>query len=199
MNLRLTSGATVYTCNYLVTGGSGSVVLPVTISAFDVVKTNGKQCLAWKVEDESDIQFYTVQYSSNGVDYNDIEKVTATNNNQPHNYSYCDVLEKTTGLYRLKINEQSGRINYSYTVRITQKQTVAFALYPVPASDIIYVESVLDLKNTIYTIINVNGQKQKTGRFSIARSADIHDLPSGIYFMRIQAGGQTHTIQFEKK
>jgi hypothetical protein len=197
MNLRITSGATVYTCNYSVNGGGGT--LPVTISSFDVVKTSGKQCLTWKVDDESNIQWYTVQYSSDGVTYTNLAKVTATNASGTHSYNYCDVSEKKAGLYRLQIQEQSGAVNYSPTVRVVVNQILSFSLYPVPATGVIYIESPVDLKNAGYTIINLSGQKQKTGRLSITQSADIHDLPGGIYFIRIQNGEQTHTIKFEKK
>jgi hypothetical protein len=199
MNIRLTSGASAYVCNYSVSGGSGSVVLPVTITSFDVVNNAGKQCLTWKVEDESNIQWYTVQYSENGIDYKIVEKVIATNAAGAHTYNYCDATNKKAGLYRLQIQEQSGAVNYSYAVRITTKQPLLVSLYPVPASGVIYIESPVDLKNAAYTIINVSGQKQKTGRLSIAQSADIADLPAGIYFIRIQRGDESHTIKFEKK
>ena len=63
------------------------------------------------------------------------------------------------------------------------RQEIAFAVYPVPANDILYI---CNADNTLAEIISLNGQKIKSRQVSGDKcQMDVSDLPTGVYIVRI--------------
>jgi hypothetical protein len=71
------------------------------------------------------------------------------------------------------------------------KQNIAFQLYPNPSSDLLNISLQTNLlKAASYQIVDVVGRKYLDGTLSSKQTIDIHTLPSGVYFFRVQNDGQ---------
>lgn len=90
-----TAGAYTYQCNIhptLMMGSfTASVVLPVTLSTFEIENENGQAVLNWTTSTEINADYFSIRRSFNGTDFNEIAKVTAAGNSViEKKYSFSD-------------------------------------------------------------------------------------------------------------
>lgn len=114
---------------WLATAGSA---LPVNISSFNVTQGNKKVQISWQNETESGIRLYEIQASNNGTDYNTIDHVFPTkNNNNLASYSTTSSAESfyaSIVYFRLKTIEENGKVVYS-SVRKLEIAQSPFSIY----------------------------------------------------------------------
>jgi len=74
-------------------------------------------------------------------------------------------------------------------------------IYPLPSSDRIQIEFAQDLLNFSSSMVNEIGQLVSANQFDLKQTnsasfeLDVHQLVAGIYFLRISAGDQVHTVK----
>ncbi|MEP7278641.1 MAG: T9SS type A sorting domain-containing protein [Bacteroidota bacterium] len=96
-----------------------SLLLPVKMTSFSAQPKNGSVLLNWSATNENDLTNYTVQKSTNGSSWKDIQTVkpgfAATNT-----YFVTDN-EKNTGVgfYRIKQTIRTGQIVYSAIIKVS--------------------------------------------------------------------------------
>jgi hypothetical protein len=95
-----------------------STALPVKLISFNAFQEDCKTTLKWKVADESNFDYYEVQYSFNGIDFFVLDKIPLEINS---NGDYQYVSDNNNGdvklYYRLKMTDLDG--SYSYSKIIT--------------------------------------------------------------------------------
>jgi hypothetical protein len=109
------------------------VTLPVNLTSFTAAKTaNNTVKVKWTTADESLIDYYQVERSSNGRDFSSLGVVASTNSTTGTTYSFTDNNPVKGGSwYRLKIVEQSGPSpKYSSIVAIKIDETGKNKLFP---------------------------------------------------------------------
>lgn len=76
----------------------------------------------------------------------------------------------------------------------------AFVVYPIPASDKLFIKSVTENSNQkkSYSIIDLYGREVVNGILNTAEPIDISSLTDGIYFIRILQDGISSTCKFIK-
>jgi hypothetical protein len=103
------------------------ITLPVQLTAFNANKSTGNNVLVrWSTADESAIDHYEIERSTNGRDYRAIGSVMSRNSSSATSYSFNDNQSvKGTSWYRLKIIEQTGSTKNSgiALIRIDDKNT----------------------------------------------------------------------------
>ncbi len=92
--------------------------LPVTLVSFTGKNEANVNVLTWKVENESGLNYYDVERSYDGKNFDDIGRVSATGQNM---YSYTDAIAGASGVYyyRLKSVDIDGNFTYSSAVKLT--------------------------------------------------------------------------------
>jgi hypothetical protein len=161
--------------------------LPVRLLSFEGRKTARGNQLDWAVTEQLNIQRYTVERSSNGINFSAIGSVTA-NAFADYRYDFTDI-SPLAGInyYRLAIVE-NGQTTYSNTIRLDSRGQQRVTLAPTPANDkVILQSSDLQLLGTNARLINLSGQPVKTVRITqMPYTLDIRDIPAGYYLLVLE-------------
>jgi hypothetical protein len=110
--------------------------------------------------------------------------------------------------YKVELNWESSELDGALMVRplvgaslplavknITN-QRIAFQVFPNPANNYLNLTTTAGLSNTAqYQILDIVGKKYMEGKPETKAAIDIHALPAGIYFFRIQDKGQLSGVQ----
>ena len=190
----------------------GGVVLPVKFTAFSVIKKDNNAVLSWQVENESSLaNFYEIERSLNGVDFNYLATIQLKNNgNTSNNYIFTDlnlnsICAACNFHYRIKQVDKDGHFIYSEikSIRLGE-QTFAVSVFPNP------------VKNT--TTITINNTQDENANIIIndALGKLIQSLPinllkglntqqinmgafaAGNYLLKVKTAKELKTINLVK-
>ena len=145
--------------------------------------------LHWQVADEGANEKYTLEHSADGKTFTAIYQ-RGVDYKLGGQYDYInEAPHASENYYRLKLTDENGKVSYSGIVKLfaDEKGVNTVRVYPNPAKsgNKSIIESpypidqidLLDVKGElIYQTKNVNNNK-----FSLMH----HDLPAGIYFIKI--------------
>ena len=176
---------TYYYCN--------AIVLQTTLTNFFAAKQNDETIkLTWTTENELANRLYTVQKSSDGKIFTDVNTIPSIDENTSVNYSSDYPISPTDRnkiYFRLKIVDQNGDLNYS-EIRIVEldenKQKIS--LFPNPSSNfvnLVFTNSINDLQTDIFA---ANGELIQRNYFTNTSLAHINfqnKLASGVYFIKV--------------
>ena len=192
-----------------------NIALPVTLSDFRAEKLNADNIsLIWTTLSEQNSDFFEVLRSDNGIDYESISRVSASQSSSVKvNYEYVDTdpIINRTSFYRLRIVDLDGRYEYSDVIAIhnISKDLSILNLFPNPArrDQCLFVDFISDIDrpNAIVRIYDLNGiphlnDPQMNAGFEKGFNKvvlDINTLPLGQYFLRVSDGQKMlHTKAF---
>jgi hypothetical protein len=181
--------------------------LPLRITQFNGAVQIKQVVLTWTSQDTDPTATFTVQYSTDGVNYQSLQSIVPKKGSLENTYQYVD-RNPANGLnyYRLQVNNTTGKYYSSVIlIKYAGQPVVVKKLFPVPASKFIYLDIVSPARQTLsIDILNSSGIRVKTKSFTPGNSESIipiaiNELPSGTYFMRIHsAGGESIIQQFVK-
>lgn len=118
---------------------TGAAPLPIELVAFTAQLVNNEVVLNWTTATEEGNDFFTVERSADGTQFEEIMEVEGAGfSSTENNYEAVDdnPLEGTS-YYRLKQTDFNGRFEYAQTVMITNWPTTAeasFTVFPNPTS-----------------------------------------------------------------
>jgi len=99
---------------------SGGTILPVKWESFTVTNQKSGALLQWKTNYELNAKSFTVQYSTDGINYTNIGQVPAANDPNGNTYSYLHTNPlPVTGYYRLYQTDINDRKSFSDIVKNT--------------------------------------------------------------------------------
>lgn len=104
------------------------VALPVHLISFTGkwLTDFNRAALQWEVDQESGIDYYEIQRSDDGTNYQKIGSVKAVNTTTRYTYSYNDnSLSKTVYYYRIRVVELSGVTEFSNVIVLKANQTLS--------------------------------------------------------------------------
>ncbi len=179
--------------------------LPVTITSISAINKENNNFIQWTVENESGIQQYEVEKSTDGNHFSQMAIVKA-NNTKSGNYEATDKnVNSGTNFYRIKIVSVDGKPTYTQIVKVVNGgQQESISVYPNPIeNDVIH----LQLNNQpagIYKIKLYNSAGQVLiskniahAEGSIEENIKCLNLPKGIYQLKImKPDGNEHVEKF---
>ncbi len=171
-------------------------LLPIELLSFDAQLRNQDVLLEWVTVSEINNDYFTVERSKNGVDWEIIEIMDGAGTSEGLlKYSTWDY-NPYGGIsyYRLKQTDFDGSFTYSETIpiQIIRKETIGISPTPNDGSF-----NIMNTSSGSYQILDLNGKVLHEGNIeSGSTSVDIKFLPNGIYFVRIYENG-TH-VHLEK-
>ena len=162
----------------------------------------------WRTDTEVDNYGFDVERESN-VKSEKWEKIGFVqgygNSNSPKQYEFVDIPKGgTTFQYRLKQIDTDGKFEYSSVVNVELKpdEFKLYQNYPNPFNPYTkikyYVPRSSQVQITVYDILSnkiamlVNEEKP-AGSYEV--QFDANNLPSGVYFYKLQAGSFTKTMK----
>lgn len=157
--------------------------LPVELLSFNATAENEKVNLKWVTASELNNDFFTVQHSTDGVEFTGIGNVDGQGTKQSATtYNFVDVSPMAgTNYYRLKQTDFDGTSSYSNIIAINLD--LEWLLYPNPTT---YGTNVTINKKGNYAVYNNLGVL--VIRVSDANKLDISSLAPGIYTVRSSNG-----------
>lgn len=164
-----------------------AVPLPVTLTQFNAEISNNKIDLTWNTESELNSDYFRIQKSSDGYNFNDIGIVQgAGTSNILLSYLFSD-FEPFEGnnFYRLIFVDINGSENFSDIVLVNFSD-LSPVISPNPCSQYFSINGLEGIYDV--TIFDVEG-KQVFSKFNIIdhQKLDVTNLHSGIYFVFINS------------
>ncbi|MDX2361844.1 MAG: PKD domain-containing protein [Crocinitomicaceae bacterium] len=179
-------------------------VLPITLVNFNVICDNEARTLYWSTLSETNNDFFTIERSTTGVEFESIGTVSgAGNSSSPINYSFLDIdrFNQTT-YYRLKQIDYDGEYSYSST-RVANCVADDVSIYPNPFNTTFRV----NIKSGISVPIRIK-VLDNTGRIVYNRSINVksknvdisigEELSPGAYQVIVDLGTQIYVERIVK-
>lgn len=173
--------------------------LPVTLISFNGTYAGNNVILEWATSQEINASHYVIQRSSNGTDFTDVGKVSASGNSQTklmyHFMNQLTEKEATKLFYRLKMTDLDGHYEYSSTISLNIPVNMLFSISPNPAKDLLKVSG---HQITSVEIFDFAGRRSIQQYFlnSNEVTLNISSLKAGGYLVRIT--GMNGTVQSER-
>ncbi len=182
--------------------------LPVTLVKFTAQAAKGGIELNWATASEINNDYFAIEQSQNGHNFEQIGKVTgAGNSNTRINYTYLDAAApQGTIYYRLKQVDYNGKFEYSNIVAVTLKQVSAqdTKAYPNPFTKNMHVvipvaeDGIVEIQ-----LQNTNGKKVYSYTKMLKRGTHEIGLPlehlsRGIYIVRITGDNLNQSLKVMK-
>ena len=187
------------TLNYIkVTLGSLIISLPIKLTKFTVECINNAVEINWQTSSELNNDYFTIEKSYDGVNFNPLEKINgAGNSNQTLDYSYIDysIDDKKVVYYRLKQTDfnQTTSVSNILAVRNCSSEESIFEIqiYPNPAKEKFNIKikgkALIKVDLSITDILGKEVLKQniELNAEYIEESIYTNRLPTGIYVLRL--------------
>ncbi len=177
-------------------------LLPLNVISFMVAPTREQKVqLNWTATNTTDLAFYEVQKSIDGIQFSVIGKVLKnTSSAEKQAYNFLDN-DPNRGLnyYRLKQVNQNGSSEYT-AIRKVQLGNLGLSVHPNPTTSKITITSLSG--SSLQTIQLFNHEGKRLRSFSNINSfqttINLQDLSSGSYVLEVSDGKTITTRQIQK-
>lgn len=169
--------------------------LSVKFTNLTAYPSGSANIIEWTINEESGVQDYEVQRSSNGANFITINTTLARNNSGSNEkYRFREEQPGTDKLfYRIKANELDGTITYSPVAKVIRSGSNedAIKLYPNPVTGKQFSLQLNKLEKGNYVLRLINSKGQEVHQFSLQhaggylyRSVELpSNIPVGIYYL----------------
>ena len=174
-----------------------ATVLPVKLKFFDVQKLKNSVLINWNTIQETNSDYFIVQYSTDGKNWIDIAKKTAAGfSNSSINYEVTDNAPQAgINFYKLKQVDKNGKTAFSPVKAVVFGESNEVLITPNPAKDFVNIYfSNNNTKLTKISVFNTNGLLVK----ELTTNEQYHkmntaSLSKGMYFIKVQNGEKLTT------
>lgn len=177
------------------------VTTPVELTSFEATKEGEFQSkLNWETESELNNDYFEVQHSTNGKDFEVIGQVDGngtTTTAQSYDFIHQAPVNGVN-YYRLRQVDFDGAFEYSdiKTVEFDALSLNQFAIFPNPATDQLNVRTTSVIPSAVtLELYSKTGQlvkQQVFGENSNQFQLNVSDLPDGVYVLKTNTGLQVH-------
>jgi len=182
--------------------------LPVEIKSFEAEKTGEMVSLRWLTSVEVDNDFFTIERSSDGINFSEIGKVLGNGSSVTENkYEFFD-RKPVVGLnyYRLKQTDYNGSFAHLGIRTVDFEDDRDVSIYPNPLhTDLLsidYKTKKSESKVEVY-IRNIEGKlvfqsEEEVAKGNNTMNLSLGNMIAGIYMVQVVSGGEVHTTKLIK-
>lgn len=183
------------TCIYFKPFFQEYILLPVRMQSFSLNMLGEGNQLSWVTSEEQQLKLYTLQKSTDGSQWKDINNQWPQYGNTTNRYSYIDREQLNVGSwYRIKQTDQKNRITYSKIIFAPAAEKVSRGIiHNSVINDQLNVQveterpascqiSIVDASGKVVSS-QIKNLSAGTHRFSIPVSAS---LPKGLYLLSVR-------------
>jgi hypothetical protein len=172
--------------------------LPVKFSSITAQKAGNAVNVNWVTGQESNVQSYSIEHSTDGAHFETLGSVTATNTTASYSYNYThNAVLIGKHFYRVAGIDIDGTKSYSEIASITFNIKNSFTITPNPVFNIIHLPA--EFTGSNYVINNMEGKRMKAGVLQ-ENSIAVGNIAPGAYVLTIaDKNGNTQTSRFIKK
>jgi len=190
-------------CNFTVSGWTGTGILPIELISF-TARNEGKQNLIeWATASESNNDYFTLEKSFNGIEFEKIGDVksigNSTKTNRYSSYDYTPSEEIT--YYRLKFTDVNSIFKYTkiISVDLSGLYNTISNLHPNPTNEDVHFDyyskttDVLNIEILDFSGNMISETIKSTEASKNDLSIDLEKFKSGVYLLKVtsQATGKT--------
>lgn len=188
--------------NWSISGGGSldCTVLPIVLGEFsgENLPLEKSNLLKWNTLSELNTDYFRIEKSNNGIDFEFLGKVKANGNSSSTiDYSFIDdQLNARTTYYKLYQVDLNGQQTHMGTIEISS--TIEVNVFPNPAHESFTVQLPEISKNTTIDIVSVSGQVVKSNFYSHYGQEflfDVSTLEKGLYVLLVK--NQHGTVVFQ--
>jgi len=183
-------------CDYsIVLQANPGCPLPVELLSFNGSNEgNNTVKLNWSITTEKNVKVYTIEHSSNGMEYSPLTSVLADNNPGPLNYS---ILDETpyygNNYYRLYFTDINGSKGLAANTMVTNNfNKPGISLHPNPSNGLVSVSFLnfySEVKVEVYDVMgNMVISKTINPETSPALELDLSEFSKGMYIIQVFDG-----------
>lgn len=211
-NVRITIGGSTYKGNefsdIIASGGaSENGLLPVELISFKAMKENEKGIVTWVTAAELNNDFFTIQRSKDGANFEDIGTVAGMGTtNQPQTYTFTDENPLAgTSYYRLKQTDFDGTTEIFKPALFEMISSSShITVFPNPVSGNKFKININGISNSAnLKIVNLHGEEIYNQLVNNARNEELTinqvSIKPGIYIAILYTNLQLETFKFVKK
>lgn len=158
--------------------------LPVELTQFKATVRNSLVDLDWKTATEQNVDGFEIEFSADGIRFNKVGRVTATNNPAGATYNFRhDPGNRSIAYYRLQIVDLDGSTTYSKIVNVSLNRKNENFIYPTIINNgliNVYTNEQFkefNLFNSMGALVKKQYIGGRTGRIDIP----VKGLPAGAY------------------
>ena len=160
--------------------------LPIELISFEARKNNRDVNLTWQTASERNNDFFTVERSPNGIDWDVLELIDgAGSSTELLSYeTYDNYPLKGISYYRLKQTDFDGKATYSAIKSISNTEDLM--VLPNPGNGIFYVSGLSDRTENQVVVMDVTGKTIANYKTEDAMlQMNLEDHPAGIYYVKV--------------
>ncbi|HWB27691.1 MAG TPA: T9SS type A sorting domain-containing protein [Chitinophagaceae bacterium] len=181
--------------------------LPLTLISFTGEIEHGRSILTWETADEINTKTFTVERSTDGINFLTLGTVAAIDEPGHHTYNHIDASPlQGNNYYRLKMIDKDGSFSYSNLITIN-KGNIQFAItvLPNPVTNDVTLQISTPLKGRYAVTITSTGGEPVKHIVGIALVGNniIHikttDLAAGVYIVSYTDGSGLHSTKLVKE
>ncbi len=175
--------------------------LPIELLYFTATPINNKVNLDWASATETNNDYYIIEKSIDGINFEFVTKVKAYGNGNSTNKQSYNALDenpyKGLSYYRLKQVDKTSDFKYANIVSVELKENSYINIYPNPATDKLYINASNNYNNSTIKIVSATGVEVKSAEQLITYNGiiDLEDLASGMYFIVVNNGTSIQNIK----
>ena len=195
-----TNSAVIYTDPESINSTRIGVGLPIELLSFKGECSNQNIELEWLTASEINNDYFSIEQSIDGINWQLIAKVDgAGNSNSVNNYSYIDVIQyKNNSYYRLKQTDFNGKFKYSAIIATEkcEKDLIKLVIYPNPVIETVNLSYEGDKSQILSTsIYNQLGEIVYYSAFYQSRIVFENKL-NDIYFLHVNTTSKNIVKRF---
>lgn len=181
-----------------------SVALGINLIDFSaILNSNHSIDLHWSSQSETNNKFYTVEKSSDGVNFESLIDIPGNiNSSETRQYDASDANPFSGyNYYRLLQTDMNGQVNYFKTLVIYNPSYLKTSIYPNPVSNTLNIQ-LENSESAFIKVINYSGDIyicQNIPADTFHASFNIIDLKAGIYLVQIQQGKYNYQYKILKQ
>ena len=193
-----TSGAlSSVTLVSMIPNGTCKVGLPINWLYFTGTPEQENVVLQWSTSNSLNNNFYTVERSSNGNDYETIATINVLGNdkNTPSVYSYTDIQPYQLGYYRIAQTDKNGQQAFSQSIKVKMDVRQGLQVQPYVESNVINIKvSGAVAAKGVIKLYSIDGRSVETKEIILTDQPSVYQLekPSykGVFIICIESNGQ---------
>ncbi|HTN46537.1 MAG TPA: choice-of-anchor V domain-containing protein [Flavipsychrobacter sp.] len=166
---------------------------PVTWLYFKGNESDGKVILEWATATEKNNQFFTIERSKDGKDFEPIATIDSRKTEATENrYVYVDRKPDVVNYYRIKNTDVNGECSYFNTLQINTAQSSNQAFHYLQDNKIVVQLFAHKTESTVLRLYDISGKcvaRTETTLTDGANSIEIEKpQTTGIYFIDVKTG-----------
>lgn len=169
--------------------------LPIELVSFNA-HVNGKEdVLEWKTASEINNDFFSIERSQDALHWEELQTIKGSGNSREIKQYRTTVDETMSGIYyyRLKQTDYDKTLHYSDAVAVERTKKQELRVYPVPATDLVYISGLVEPDLTV-SCIDAMGEEIPLNDKIYESGTGIHtsQLKPGVYTLKLVSGKEVY-------